>query len=89
MQPAFQPGPVPSEVKVKQYNRQDMYQHDSLQMQRQGWVIQSMTTTTSRRLIGCLFGLIGYWLLPKRTIFHVTYVKYPAPPAPPEAPAAT
>ena len=76
-----------AQVQVKQFKSQSAYQRDAAQMMARGWVVQNVTTTTSRRMIGCLFGLIGYWLLPKRTVFHVTYVPAPvAPPVPPPPP---
>ena len=61
---------------AKQYKSREAYRADTERALAEGWEIQDVTTTTSRRAIGCLFGLIGYWLLPRRTVYHVTYV-YP------------
>lgn len=74
-QPAPQVAPIA--VESRQYKSRSAYQKDVLRMQQAGWVVQSTQTTESRRLLGCLFGLIGYWVLPKRTVFHVTYAKFP------------
>lgn len=75
--------PPPGSVIVRQYKSDNAYRRDVERMSREGWVIQSVSTTTSRRMIGCLFGLIGYWILPKRTVWHVTFVPAPPPVAPP------
>jgi len=69
-------------VVVRQYKSDRAYRRDAEDMVRNGYMVQSATTTTSRRLIGCLFGLVGYWILPKRTVWHVTYVPAPIPSAP-------
>lgn len=70
---------VPLEIRSKQYKRRDMLEHDMRSMMAAGWEVQNTTTTNSRRMVGCLFGIIGYWIMPKRTVFHVTYVRYAAP----------
>lgn len=78
---------LPVKIIVRQYKSDSAYRRDAERMSRDGYVIQSVSTTTSRRMLGCIFGIIGYWLLPKRTVWHVTYAPAPvAPPAPPAAP---
>jgi hypothetical protein len=64
-------------IVVRQFKSRKAYERDVQRMLSQGWQVQSMSTTESRRALGCLFGLVGYWLLPKRTVFHVTYVQIP------------
>lgn len=81
------PAPTYGRVEVRQYKSDGAYRRDVEAMARRGYAVQSTSTTTSRRMIGCLFGLIGYWILPKRTVWHVTYVEL-IPPAP-AAPGAT
>jgi hypothetical protein len=77
---------MPNQVVVRQFKSRKDYERDVAQMMGRGYVQQSVTTTTSRRMLGCLFGIIGYWLLPKRTVFHVTYVPAPVAPPPPPPP---
>lgn len=74
------------ETMVRQYKSRRLYEVDAKFHASRGWAVQHVTTTTSRRMIGCLFGLIGYWILPKLTVYHVTYTKLPPPPAPPPPP---
>lgn len=75
------------QITSRQFKNRKSYENDVAKMMAQGWTVQSVTTTESRRMSGCIFGVIGYWLFPKRTVFHVTYAKgLPTPPNPPTLP---
>jgi hypothetical protein len=82
--------PTPNEVQIRTYKSKRAYESDMKRHLEQGWVVQTTTSTSSRRMIGCLFGIVGYWILPRRNVFHVTYVySPPTPPTPPTAPGPT
>lgn len=38
-----------------------------------GWEVQQLATTVRRNPWGLLFGVVGLWLLPRRTCYHVIY----------------
>lgn len=70
-----QPAGVSAAIEVRQYKSRRAYERDAKRRATDGWFVQSVTTTTSRRMMGCLVGIVGYWLVPNRTVYHVTYAK--------------
>lgn len=63
------------ELRVRQYKGDGAYQRGVNRMTREGWTVVSVTTTASRRPIGLLLGVVMYWLLPKKTVYHVTLTR--------------
>ena len=58
---------------LREYRDAAAFAVDAEDAQAAGWTVHQLATTVCRNPWGLLFGLVGFWLLPRRTNYHVIF----------------